>query len=117
MTDTPQKKTSSGIPISNYSTPNIYSLPENSGTVDIDVPNLQRCIMQGGGNSCINYYVQGYDTSKNTFTITPNAPQGFQQLESTSSNTKSSNTKSSNTTSNITFIIIVLLFLILAIKY
>jgi len=85
----------------------VYSIPPNSGTVDIDVPNLQRCILQGGGSPCINYYVQGYDTSTNTFTLPQVAPQGFEQLEG----------MIDITSSNIVMIIIVLLSLIIAIKY
>ena len=87
--------------------PIVYAIPPNSGTVDIDVPNLQRCILQGGGSPCINYYVQGYDTSNNTFTRPQVAPQGFEQLEGTID----------NTSSNIVMIIIVLLTLIIVIKY
>lgn len=87
---------------------NVYSLPPNSGSLDIDLGNLQKCILQGGGSSCINNYVQGYDTSDNKFVPTQYAPQGFEQLEGNLVN---------NTSQNITLIIIVLLVFLIAIKY
>ena len=48
----------------------VYKIPNNSGSIDIDVTNLQRCINAGGGSSCISNYVQGYNTANNTFVPT-----------------------------------------------
>jgi hypothetical protein len=99
-------------PILSYpSGTNVYSVPVNSGSIDIDIPNLQRCILQGGGSSCVNFYVQGYDTTNNSFVPTQYVPnqyaQGFAQLEGSSD----------FTTSNIVLIIVVILALIVAFKY
>jgi hypothetical protein len=57
-----------------------YKIPSNSGSIDIDVNNLQRCINQGGGSICITNYVQGYDTQTNTF-VPSQVAQGFELLE------------------------------------
>ena len=87
---------------------NTYAVPTNSGSVDIDVGNLQSCMLQGGGSACINTYVQGYNTSNNTFVPTQFAPQGFEQLEENLQN---------NSNSNTILIIFVLLVLLITIKY
>lgn len=67
--------------VNNQAGNNIFKVPNNSSTIDIDVPNLQKCINAGGGTSCINNYVQGYDTSTNMFVPTTNVIQGFELLE------------------------------------
>ena len=78
----------------------VYKIPNNSGSIDIDVTNLQRCINAGGGSSCITYYVQGYNTANNTFVPTPLAAQGFDLLEN------------NNTFDNGSFVTLVILILI-----
>jgi hypothetical protein len=59
----------------------IFKVPTNSSTIDIDVPNLQKCINSGGGSICVNNYIQGYDTSNNIFVPTTNVVQGFELLD------------------------------------
>jgi hypothetical protein len=58
-----------------------FKIPDNSGSIDIDVNNLQRCINAGGGASCIANYVQGYNTKNNQFVPSQITNQGFQLLE------------------------------------
>lgn len=60
----------------------VFKIPDNSGSIDIDVNNLQRCINAGGGASCISNYVQGYDTKDNQF-VPSQISQGFELLEGT----------------------------------
>ncbi len=81
----------------------VFKIPDNSGSLDIDVTNLQRCINAGGGAACISNYVQGYDTKNNQFV--PPSIQGFELLENTNKN------------SNIVLIVfIVIVLLIVLIK-
>lgn len=61
----------------------VFKIPDNSGSIDIDVNNLQRCINAGGGASCISNYVQGYDVKNNQFVPSQITTQGFQLLEGT----------------------------------
>jgi len=61
----------------------VFKIPDNSGSIDIDVNNLQRCINAGGGASCISNYVQGYDVKDNQFVPSQITSQSFQLLEGT----------------------------------
>jgi len=64
-----------------------YSIPPNSGTIDVDVQNIQKCMAVSGNslqsaNGCITNYVQGYNTNNNTFTPTNLSQiQNFEMLE------------------------------------
>ena len=51
-----------------------YNIPQNSGIIDVDVGNLQKCMNVSGNslqsaNNCITNYVQGYDINSNIFTF------------------------------------------------
>jgi len=61
----------------------VFKIPDNSGSIDIDINNLQRCINAGGGSSCISNYVQGYDIKDNQFVPSQISSQGFELLEGT----------------------------------
>lgn len=67
----------------------VFKIPDNSGSIDIDVNNLQRCINSGGGASCITNYVQGYDVKDNLFVPSQITTQGFQLLENNNNNDNS----------------------------
>lgn len=82
----------------------IFKVPNNSSTIDIDVPNLQKCINSGGGSACINNYIQGYNTSNNMFVPTTSVVQGFELLENFDTN---------NNYNNIVLIILVVLYIII----
>jgi hypothetical protein len=84
----------------------IFKVPDNSSTIDIDVPNLQKCINSGGGSPCINNYIQGYDTSTNMFVPTTNVVQGFELVE---------NFDTSNNY-NIVLIVLVMVYIIILVR-
>ena len=84
---------------------NVFKVPNNSGSIDIDVPNLQRCIIQGGGQTCISNYVQGYDTSDNMFVPTQLTSQGFELVDGQNNN-------DNNNSSHIVLIIFIILVLL-----
>jgi hypothetical protein len=83
-----------------------FKIPDNSGSIDIDVHNLQKCINAGGAASCITNFVQGYDTTDNQFVPSQISNQGFELLE----NNKTDNSKI------FLIIIIILTLLIVFIK-
>ena len=88
-----------------------YNIPANSGTIDVDVQNLQKCMTVSGNslqsaNTCITNYVQGYDTNNNTFTpIKLSQIQNFEMLD---------NQKSF--INPLIYIVIVILYLIIMFK-
>lgn len=69
------------IPNTNSQGVSIFKIPNNSGSIDIDVSNLQRCINYGLGSTCITHFVQGYDTTTNMFVPSTLATQGFELVE------------------------------------
>ena len=87
-----------------------YTIPPNSGTIDIDIQNLQNCMAISGNslqmaNNCVLNYVQGYDTNNNTFTPIQLAQiQNFEMLDSK---------KNFNL---LAYIIVVLIYLIIMLK-
>ncbi len=90
-----------------------YSIPNNSGTIDIDTNNLQRCLALSGNslryaNNCITTYVQGYDTSKNTY-MPIKLSQPFELVENVNSNTKP-------TISIVVCIIMVIIYLLIMLR-
>lgn len=64
-----------------------YNIPANSGTIDVDIQNLQKCMTISGNslqsaNACITNYVQGYNTNNNTFTPIKLSPiQNFEMVD------------------------------------
>jgi hypothetical protein len=92
---------------------NKYSIPNNSSTIDIDTNNLQRCLSLSGNslqyaNDCVRTYVQGYNTSKNTYSpITLSQP--FELVSNVNSNT-------SPTISIPVYIVIVIIYLLIMLR-
>jgi hypothetical protein len=90
-----------------------YNIPSNSGIIDVDVTNLQKC-MAGSGNSlqsannCVGNYVQGYDTSDNTFTPIKLSIQKFELVDGTNNKTPTLN--------YVIYITIVIIYLIIMLR-
>ena len=88
-----------------------YNIPSNSGTIDIDVQNLQRCMAVSdnslqSANACITNYVQGYNINNNTFTpVNLSQIQNFEMLNSPKS-----------VINPLIYIVIVIIYLIIMFK-
>jgi hypothetical protein len=90
-----------------------YNIPTNSGIIDIDVNNLHKCMSTSGNslqsaNSCVGNYVQGYDTTSNTFTPIKLSIQNFELVDNAN--------KQHPTLNFVIYITIVIIYLIIMLR-
>ncbi len=107
----PQTNTTLNSTPENINKTDKYNIPANSGIIDVDVQNLQKCMSNSGdslqlANNCITNYVQGYDIKNNTFT-----PSKLSQIQNFS---MMDNQKSAM--EPLFFIVLVIIYLIIILR-